>query len=280
MSEVDLHDQVAFVTGAGRGIGRAIALKLARAGCDVVLAARTTSQLEEVAAEIRKTGRRALPAPTDVTDEESVQNSMDLAVNTFGRVHILVNNAGSNNGGPNGSIGPLWEINAKAWWRDVEINLLGTVLCSKAALAHMVVNKQGRIINISSMSAVRVAPFDSAYACAKASVCRLTASVAAEVEPHGISVFAVSPGPVRTALTEGVFETEAGAVWLGDLSNSLKDNWQSPEVTAEFVAELASGRGDALTGRFFRVTDDLGDLIDRAGDIRRAGTHQLCYVPG
>src|SRR5262245_34727863 len=111
-----MEGRVSLVTGGGRGIGRATALALAEQGSDVVLGARTTSEIEDAAAEIRTRGGRALAVPLGVTDLASVRGFVAAAVDQFGGVDVLVNNAGSNNGGADGAVGPLWEINPDAWW--------------------------------------------------------------------------------------------------------------------------------------------------------------------
>jgi NAD(P)-dependent dehydrogenase (short-subunit alcohol dehydrogenase family) len=278
VNPISLSGKVSIVTGAGRGIGRAIALALAEAGSDVVLSARTVDQLEETAAIIRSIGGRALPIQTDVTSEESVHRAVAQTMAHFHQVDILVNNAGSNNGGPQGAIGPLWEINTKAWWNDVTVNLLGTFLFSNAVLKHMVARGSGRIINIAAMISARPGPFQSAYTSSKAAIVRLTDSLAAEVQSYGIAVFALAPGLVRSDMTAGVLDSDAGRLWLGAVSAELDGlPWIGAEVPAAAVLFLASGQADSLSGRFLQVSDDLEDLAQRGEEIVATNSYQLRY---
>jgi len=278
MNPTSLAGKVSIVTGAGRGIGRAIACALAEAGSDVVLSARTVEQLEETAAIIRGIGGRALPVQTDVTSEEAVHRAVAQTMAHFDRVDILVNNAGSNNGGPHGAIGPLWQINTQAWWNDVTVNLLGTFLFSNAVLKHMVARGSGHIINIAAMISARPGPFQSAYTCSKAAIVRLTDSLAAEVKPHGIAVFALAPGLVRSEMTAGVLDSDAGRLWLGAVAAELDGlPWIGADVPAAAVLFLASGQADSLSGRFLQVSDDLEDLVRRAEEIVATNSYQLRY---
>jgi NAD(P)-dependent dehydrogenase (short-subunit alcohol dehydrogenase family) len=272
-----VDESVAFVTGAGRGIGRATALAFAESGRAVVLGARTETQLDETAHLIEAAGGRALTAAVDVTDEASVDAAFERALAEFGRIDVLVNNAGSNNGGPDGAIGPLWEINAKAWWHDVTVNLLGTVLCSRAALRHMVPRREGRIVNVAAMSCARPAPHDSAYGASKAAVVRLTDSLAIEVAPYNVFVFAMAPGAIQTDLVAGVIDSESGRRWLPQVRADIVTRFLPAEVPARLIVDLASGKADALTGRLVRVDDSLAELAARAEQIAVEDLCQLRY---
>jgi NAD(P)-dependent dehydrogenase (short-subunit alcohol dehydrogenase family) len=268
-----LADRVSIVTGAGRGIGRAVSLALARAGSSVVLAARTEDQLGQVRAEVEQQGGTAITVPTDVTDPTSVEHLAEATLDRFGRVDVLVNNAGSNNGGPDGAVGELWNIDPDAWWSDVEVNLRGTFLCSRAVLPSMVSAGRGHIVNVVSMAAAMPWPFDSAYACSKAAVIRLTDSLADEVRQHGVRVFALSPGSVDTELRAGAVDSPAGRRWLTNVNPN--PDWVPAERPAEMVVQLVSGPADHLTGRFLSVDWDLAELIGRAGEIAERDLLQL-----
>jgi NAD(P)-dependent dehydrogenase (short-subunit alcohol dehydrogenase family) len=272
-----LPGRVSLITGAGRGIGRAVALALADAGSKLVLGARTISQVEDVASEVSRRGGEAVAAHLDVTDPQSVGEFVALAIDRFGRVDVLVNNAGSNNGDDSGAVGPVGEINPGAWWNDVEINLRGTFLCTHAALQHMVSGSGGHIVNVVSMAAVMPWPYDSAYACSKAAVVRLTDSVAEEVRAQGVRLFALSPGSVDTELRAGAVDSPAGRKWLTKVNPSPQ--WVPAELPADAVVFLASGAADGLTGRFLSVDWDLPDLARRAADIERHDVLQLRLVP-
>jgi NAD(P)-dependent dehydrogenase (short-subunit alcohol dehydrogenase family) len=273
-----LEGRVSLVTGAGRGIGRAVALALAGAGSQVALGARSIGQVEEVAAAIVERGGQALARPLDVTDPMSVNRFVDAAVVRFGRVDVLVNNAGSNNGGDGGAVGPVWEIDPAAWWADIEVNLRGTFLCTHAALPHMIAAGGGHIINMVSMAAVMPWPYDTAYACSKAAVIRLTDSVAEEVRHLGVFLFALSPGSVDTELRAGAVESPAGRKWLTNVNPNPQ--WVPAELPAAAVVRLATGEADGLTGRFLSVDWDLAGLAEKAGDIATRDVLQLRLVPG
>jgi NAD(P)-dependent dehydrogenase (short-subunit alcohol dehydrogenase family) len=273
-----LEGQVSLVTGAGRGIGRATAIALSDAGSAVVLGARTVRQLEEVAVEVRERGGQALVAALDVTDLQSVRRFVASAVDSFGQIDVLVNNAGSNNGGEDGAIGPLWEINPDAWWTDVEVSFRGAFLCTHAVLSHMVARGRGHIVNISSLAAVSPWPYDSAYACAKAAVLRLTDSVAAEVRDCGVSVFALSPGSVDTELRSGAVDSPAGRKWLTQVNTTPQ--WIPAELPAAAVVFLASGQADGLSGRLLSAAWDLPELAGRATEIVERDILQLRFTAG
>jgi NAD(P)-dependent dehydrogenase (short-subunit alcohol dehydrogenase family) len=268
-----LEGRVAVVTGASRGIGRAVALALADAGSALVLGARTVGQLEDVADEVRQRGGEAQAVPLDVTNQQSVRSFVATAVDRLGRIDILVNNAGSNNGGEDGAVGPLWEINPDVWWEDIEVNLHGTFLCTHVVLPHMVAAGRGHIVNIVSTAAMIPWPYDSAYACSKAAVIRLTDSVADEVRDRGVSVFALSPGSVDTELRAGAVDSPAGRKWLTRVNPNPQ--WVPAELPAAAVVFLASGAADGLSGRFLSVDWDLHDLARRSGDIVERDVLQL-----
>lgn len=264
--------QVAVVTGGGRGIGRAIALSLADAGASVAVLARSAAEIDEVAGQVERDGGTAFAATVDVTDQESVRSAMDAVTDQLGAVDLLVNNAGSN-----AAVGPAWEVDPGQWWWDVTVNLLGPFLCARAVLASMVERGRGRIVNVASGTAGRAFPFDTAYACSKAALVRLTDSLAAETRDQGVSVFALSPGNVDTRLNREVRESEAGQRWMGDVWENMPPSI-SAGVAARAVVFLAGGEGDALSGRWLDARQDLAALASRAEAIIADDLYQLRLV--
>jgi NAD(P)-dependent dehydrogenase (short-subunit alcohol dehydrogenase family) len=254
-----LENQVAIVTGAGRGIGRAIAQRYAEEGAKVALVARTDSQLEEVTAEIRSEGGTALAVPADVTDHCAVRAMARQVEVELGPVDLLVNNAASFY-----CIGPSWEVEPEKWWTDVTINVLGVFLCCREIVPGMVARRKGRVINLIGGGVDAPLPYGSGYGISKAAVMRFTETLAAELREFGVTVFALRPGLVRTALTEYQMQSEEGQRWFSHLTQRFRDeNDVPPTLAAGLAVELASGRFDALTGRYLRVEDDRGSDLDQ-----------------
>jgi NAD(P)-dependent dehydrogenase (short-subunit alcohol dehydrogenase family) len=267
-SRIQLHGQVALVTGAGRGIGRATACALATAGAEVAVLSRSADQVGQTAALITGAGGHALALTADVTDREAVSVSVQAVLDRFGRIDLLVNNAGANT-----VFGPVWEVDPDAWWADVRVNLLGPFLCSAAVLPAMVARRRGRIVNIASGTAGRAFPNNSAYAASKAALVRLTDCLSAEAAPHGISVFALGPGTVRSAISLGLERSAAGRRWLADAIAALR--FVPAEVPAAAVVLLATGLADELSGRWLDAADDIRGIAAQAADVRAQDLFQL-----
>lgn len=193
-----LAEQVAIVTGAGRGIGRAVALAFAREGAVVALASRTASELDAVEAEAKGLGGRALPVQTDVTHEGSVAALVDRVLADFGRIDILVTAAGA------AAFGPVLDSKIEEWERMVAVNLRGVFLACRAVLAPMINRRRGTIINIASVAVKRPIPGCAAYAASKHGVLGFTQALAEEMRPHGVRVGALCPGAVDTPLWDSV----------------------------------------------------------------------------
>jgi len=267
----ELRGQVAIVTGAGRGLGRATALALARAGARVGVVARSGGQIAETALEISKTGGEALAVVADVSDAASVERMAREMERTLGQVDLLVNNAGTV-----GPLGPIWEADPGDWWHSIEVNLRGPYLCSRALLPGMIARRRGRIINLSTGAAAVAVAHMGAYVVAKTALTRFTENLAAELLNSGVSVFAVGPGTVRTAMTEYVLESEAGKKWLPWFRKLYDRGLDVPaEKAAQLVVRLASGRADALSGRFLGISDDLEKLLGRLEEVKRADLYTL-----
>ena len=264
IQDVNLTGQVAVVTGGGRGLGRAIALRLAAAGAHVAIVARSADQLAATVAQIHLADGHAQAFVADVTNQQAVQE-MALAVErALGPVSLLVNNAGI--GGP---VGPLWENDPLEWWRCVEINLRGTFLCCQAVAPGMIARRQGRIVNMVSDAGTLVLSYLSAYVVGKTALIRLTEVLAQELQPHGVSAFAVIPGTVRTALTEELLSSSDALQWLPWAGQIFQEGIDvPPELVAKLILALASGKADGLTGQVVSVTDDLAQRIDELVENR------------
>jgi 3-oxoacyl-[acyl-carrier protein] reductase len=189
-----LKGRVAIITGAGRGIGRATALSLAQAGADLVLAARTVAELEEVASTARALGRRALAVPTDVRDEAQVEALVHQAMAQLGRVDILVNNAGAT------GRRQVAELGTEEWARVLDTNTTGTFLVSRAVVPLMRERRWGRIVNVVSGNGRQGQANAAAYSASKFAVMGFSQSLAQEVRDDNITVTCVLPGPADTAM--------------------------------------------------------------------------------
>ena len=275
LQDIDLKGQVAIVTGGGRGIGRAIAQGLAKSGSAVAVVARSGDQLAETVALIEDAGGRAMAVTADVTDEQAVQVMVSEVEDQLGPVDLLDCNAGVM-----GPTGPTWEVDGDEWWRCVEVNLRGPFLCSRAVLPGMVARRSGRIITTASGAGIEPWPFGAAYAIAKGAAITFSENLAAETGEHGISVFSIHPGFVRTAMTEGVAASPDDEKWCGGMfRTSLAEGYPLecvlPERAANLVLFLASGRADALSGCYVSVDDDVAGMVSRAEEIRQDQLHAL-----
>ena len=251
-----LQNRLAFITGGGRGIGRAIARVFANEGASVAVAARTREQIESVAAEINEQhDAQAFAVECDVAYSESVQRAFDRVAEQFGRApDILVNNAGI------AETAPFIKTDEAMWQRHLAVNLTGTYHCTRAALGAMVLGRWGRIINIASIAGKTGAPYISAYAASKHGVLGLTQSVALEVAPLGITVNAVCPGYVDTEMTERGIENIVARTGISADEARTALEGMSPQnrlVTAEEVAAvallLASEDGRGINGQAINV---------------------------
>lgn len=232
-----LKNRVAIVTGAGRGIGKAIALSMADAGAELVIAARTTDQVEAAAEEIRKKGNRVTAVTADVRYKEQVDTIVAAAMKDFGKIDILVNNAG-------GMFAvPAMEMSENQWNVTISENLTSVFLCSQAAGKIMMKQKSGSIVNIASIVGIVAQPLNAAYAAAKAGIINLTKTMATDLAEYNIRVNGIAPGLIITSGTEWLYE-ELGAVFE-DIPLSRGGR---PEDIAGGVIYLASDASSYVTG--------------------------------
>jgi NAD(P)-dependent dehydrogenase (short-subunit alcohol dehydrogenase family) len=268
---INLTSQVALVTGGGRGIGRATALALSRAGAAVAIAARSEDQLRETARLIESTGGCVVAQPADVTDQKAVEALVAIVEERLGTPDLLVNNAAIV-----GDYGPTWEADPALWWRVMEVNVLGPFLCARAVLPGMVARRRGRIINLSSGTDMGPFPHSGAYAISKVAITRFTENLCGEVLGYGISVFSLNPGSVRTAMSQHVMNSPGGQKWqpgLRQLYEAGRDD--PPDKAADLVVYLASGQADVLTGRLLSVSFDVPEMVRRADEIKQKDLYRL-----
>ena len=251
-----LQNRLAFITGGGRGIGRAIAIAFAQEGASVAVAARTQDQIESVAAEINgQHDAAAFAVECDVASAESVKRAFELVNEKFGRApDILVNNAGVV------ETAPFIKTDEAIWQRHIAVNLTGTFHCTHAALMAMIRGHWGRVINVASIAGKTGAPYISAYAASKHGVLGLTRSLALEVAPLGITVNAICPGYVDTEMTARGVENIVARTAISKDEAIRALETMSPQnrlITAEEVAALAvllaSEEGRGINGQAINV---------------------------
>jgi len=247
-----LENRVALITGAGRGIGQAIAIAFAREGADLALVARTASELDETAQMIRAAGHRIITITADVSQPADVERAAGQALEAFGHVDVLVNNAGVQP-----PIGPLWQNDADEWMRAVAVNLFGPMLCIKAVLPGMMERKRGKIINLSGGGATGPRPNFSAYAASKAALVRLTETLAVELAPYNIQVNALAPGAINTRmLAEVLAAGELAGAELAPAQYRAQSGGTPVELAVRLAVFLASADSDRLTGKLIAAPHD------------------------
>ena len=236
-----LDGRAAIVTGASRGLGRAMALALARAGADVALAARSVAELEETANAVEKLGRRAEVVPTDVTVYSQVEALVERAAHTLGRLDIVVNNSGI------ATVTPMAEMPPEDFRRTVEVNLVGVFNGCRAAAGRLIAQKSGKIINLASVLGASGMPGYAAYSASKGGVMALTRTLAVEWARHNIQVNAVAPGWFVTDMNSRAFDDPKVRERL--LRDVPARRTGRLEEIGPLVVYLASPASDFMTGQ-------------------------------
>ena len=263
-----LKDMPAVVTGAGRGIGRALAERLAQCGAPVTLLARTRGDIDAVAAAIGTRGGRAFAVAADVTDPQSVEAALIAAREHFGPIRILVNNAGTP-----GPYGPIGVADPHEWWASQKLHQFAPLLLMSGVIPGMQAAGGGRVINIVSSAATLPIAHLSAYAVGKCAALRLTETVDLEQRAAGIRAFALQPGTIITDMARSTLASPAAVRWIPDGIAMLKartaaESASDLERCTAVVAAMAGGDYDGLAGRYLDISWDLETL---ARDAARAG---------
>ena len=240
-----LRDKVALVTGAGKGLGKSMALALSESGAHVVVVSRTLPDIEATAKEIQENGGKSLPIAVDVTKEEGVVRMVETILREFKTIDILVNNVGTFIGGP------LLESSIEDWHKMLEINLTSTYLCSKVVGKHMVERQNGKIINISSALGIFGARDAGAYCASKGGVIQLTKALAIEWAKYNINVNSIAPYSLETEKTSTMLEDEKVKKAL--ISKIPLSRIGQPSDVSGTVVFLASKASDYITGQVIFV---------------------------
>jgi len=273
--EYRVDGEVGIITGAGRGIGKAIALALAEAGADVILAARSRDQIEQTADEIHKLGRKAFAVPTDVAKEDQIAKLVDKAFSAFEKIDILCNCAGTLLLRPVAILPgvklPGWEAagdeldkpqTLEDWNRVMDTNLTSAFLFAKALGPHMIRRRKGKVINISSIGANQGLSYNSAYNVSKAGLSVFTRCLASEWAPFGINVNAIAPGLTNTIMIKPLVADPKTK------QNKLKDiplgRLGEPREVALLALFLASSASSYITGQIITID---GGVMGRGPDI-------------
>jgi NAD(P)-dependent dehydrogenase (short-subunit alcohol dehydrogenase family) len=261
-----LSSKPALITGAGRGIGRAIAQRLAADGAPVTLLARSRGDIDAVAAGIVARGGSALAIAADVTDARAVAAAMTIASTRFGAVRILVNNAGTP-----GPYGPIGVADPQSWWASQQLHQYAPLLTMSAAIPGMQKAGGGRIINIVSSAATIPIPHMSAYGVGKCAALRLTETVDLEQRGHGIRAFALHPGTIMTDMARSTMSDPEAIRWIPEgiaMLNGITTEESAADLKrcVEVVAALAAGQYELLAGRYLHISFDL-DALARAAAL-------------
>ena len=249
-----LKNKIAIITGAGGGIGSVVACTLAKEGCNLVLIDSVPKALDVVSKRIKQYNRQFLQMTIDVTDIKKVEKMVRETVKKFSKIDVLVNAAGIY-----GAIGPFIDNNIDKWIKTININLIGTVLCTKMVLPFMIKQKSGKIINFSGGGAFNPRPNFSAYATSKAAVARLTETLAEGVKEYNIQINAISPGAVNTRMLDEALKAGpklVGKEFYKKIKKQKIDGGDPPRLAADLILFLASEKSYNLSGKLISAKWD------------------------
>jgi 3-oxoacyl-[acyl-carrier protein] reductase len=284
---MQLENRVAIITGAGRGIGQAIALAYAKEGAKLALAARTLSELEETAQQAKALGAEVLVIPTDISDQTQVDEMVWRTVDRYVTIDILVNNAGIH-----GPVGPLQDTDVSHWIRTFQVNVFGAVLCCRAVLPVMLQQNRGKIINMTGggVGLVSGTAYRTAYNASKAAIIRLTEDLPLELAGTNIQVNVMGPGSHRTRLVEEMLEGVAAAGVTQRFEEVRQHMFEqvvtkfgtsaavSMEQATGLAVFLGSNASGTLSGRCFEAFDDFLVLPPKIPEIMASDAYTLRRV--
>ena len=259
-AQLDSH--VAIVTGAGRGFGKAIALRFAKEGAAVAVTARSKHELEETVREIEAAGGRGVALPADIASGDAIADVVERTERELGPVSLIVSNAGVP-----WPFGPIWVNDPEKWWQAQEIHIKGPLYLLRAAMPGMVARKRGCIIFVSAIASYMTVGNLSAYLIGKTAQRRLAEIVAFEGKEHGVTAFSIDPGLVATQLMEDTLNSPDAQKWLPGMVERLSAFRDQPNTDGDLArcaqrcVDLASGRYDALSGCYSELPDDLDTML-------------------
>ena len=272
-----LKGKVAIITGASKGIGKCIAETFAREGCNLTIASRHFDEISAAAEELKKYNVDVLPMKCDVSNSAEVEEMVKKTMGRFEKIDILVNNAGIY-----GPLGLLINNDLEFWAKTININLMGTVMCTKFVLPYMMKTRKGKIINLSGGgSGGSPTPTISAYATSKVAVVRFTEVIAEEVKDYNIQVNSIAPGGVNTRLLDQVLEAadKLDKKFLEKVKKQKETGGTPPEKAAQLVLYLASDDSDGITGKLISaVWDNYKNFSNQLDEIKGTQIYTLKRV--